>query len=220
MYICIYHSYLRVKHPLANVDDIRPQFQVDNDLVTDETGVFNSTTVRDIAVPVNATIEALDQIPLSEVQGFKALALPWYTDQVLPFDVTIACANEYGAAASSKIFGIEILNEGFGTSIDDSVIEQQATLLAGRRRLFTRSGGNNYQGIDVGRNRNFPRAPAPSPGCQRPDPALPELQDSPGGPQPTATGGPPSALCPQPSDFRKMGRLGEQSRFEKCGWVR
>lgn len=174
MYICIYHSYLRVKHPLANVDDIRPQFQVDNDLVTDETGVFNSTTVRDIAVPVNATIEALDQIPLSEVQGFKALALPWYTDQVLPFDVTIACANEYGAAASSKIFGIEILNEGFGTSIDDSVIEQQATLLAGRRRLFTRSGGNNYQGIDVGRNRNFPRAPAPSPGCQRPDPALHE----------------------------------------------
>ena len=97
---------------------------------SDQTGVFNSTTTRDIAVPVNATIDQLDNVPLSAVQGFKSLALPWYTDQILPFDVTIAAANEYGAAASSKIFGVEILNEGFGTSIDDSVIEQQATFVA------------------------------------------------------------------------------------------
>jgi hypothetical protein len=39
-------------------------------------------------------------------------------------------ANEYGAAASSKLFGVEILNEGFGFSVDDSVIEQQATFVA------------------------------------------------------------------------------------------
>ena len=94
------------------------------------TGVFNSTTARDIALPINATVDQLDQIPLSQVQGFKALALPWYTDQILPFDVTMACANEYGAAASAKVFGIEILNEGFGTSIDDSVMEAQATFVA------------------------------------------------------------------------------------------
>lgn len=41
-----------------------------------------------------------------------------------------ARANEYGAAASAKLFGVEILNEGFGTSIDDTVIEQQATFIA------------------------------------------------------------------------------------------
>ena len=57
-------------------------------------------------------------------------ALPWYADQILPFDITIAGANEYGAAASAKLFGVEILNEGFGTSIDDTVIEQQATFVA------------------------------------------------------------------------------------------
>jgi hypothetical protein len=51
-------------------------------------------------------------------------------DQILPFDITIAGANEYGAAASAKLFGVEILNEGFGTSIDDTVIEQQATFVA------------------------------------------------------------------------------------------
>jgi len=57
-------------------------------------------------------------------------ALPWFSDQILPFDITIACANEYGAGASAKLFGVEILNEGFGTSIDDTVIEQQATFVA------------------------------------------------------------------------------------------
>lgn len=55
---------------------------------------------------------------------------PWFADQILPFDITIACANEYGAGASAKLFGVEILNEGFGTSVDDTVIEQQATFVA------------------------------------------------------------------------------------------
>ena len=50
--------------------------------------------------------------------------------QILPFDITIAGANEYGAGASAKLYGVEILNEGFGTSIDDTVIEQQATFVA------------------------------------------------------------------------------------------
>jgi hypothetical protein len=63
-------------------------------------------------------------------QANSLFLLPWFTDQILPFDITIACANEYGAAASAKLFGVEILNEGFGTSIDDTVIEQQATFIA------------------------------------------------------------------------------------------
>ena len=107
-----------------------PQFQQDFNLTTDATGVFNSTLTRDIAVPVNATVDELDNIPLSEVQGFKEPALPWYSDQALPFDITVAAANEYGAAASAKLFGVEILNEGFGSSVDDSVLEMQATFVA------------------------------------------------------------------------------------------
>jgi hypothetical protein len=58
------------------------------------------------------------------------LATPFYSDQILPFDVTLAGANEYGAMCSSKIFGIEILNEGTGVSIDDAVTEGQATFVA------------------------------------------------------------------------------------------
>ena len=58
------------------------------------------------------------------------MATPWYSDQILPFDITLAGANEYGAMAAAKIFGVEILNEGSGISIDDAVSEMQATFVA------------------------------------------------------------------------------------------
>jgi hypothetical protein len=115
---------------LANSDDIRPQFQSDFGLTTNSNGVFNSSLQRDIAVPANATINVDDTTPLSEVNGFKEPATPWYSDQILPFDITLAAANEYGAAASAKLFGVEILNEGYGMSIDDSISEMQATFVA------------------------------------------------------------------------------------------
>jgi hypothetical protein len=51
----------------------------------------------------------------------------WYVDQLPPFDVVIVAANEYGQAASMRIYGVEILNEGSGFSIDDMVIENQMT---------------------------------------------------------------------------------------------
>jgi len=50
-----------------------------------------------------------------------------YVDQLPPFDVVIVAANEYGNAATMRIYGIEILNEGSGFSIDDIVIENQMT---------------------------------------------------------------------------------------------
>lgn len=55
---------------------------------------------------------------------------PWFSDQIPPFDITLAAANEYGAAATMRIYGVEILNEGSGVSIDDIVLEQQMTFVA------------------------------------------------------------------------------------------
>jgi len=49
---------------------------------------------------------------------------------VLPFNITLAGANEYGAMTASKILGVEILNEGSGMSVDDAVAESQATFVA------------------------------------------------------------------------------------------
>lgn len=54
-------------------------------------------------------------------------ASAWYVDQIPPFDVVIVAANEYGKAATMRIYGIEILNEGSGFSVDDMVIENQMT---------------------------------------------------------------------------------------------
>ena len=75
-------------------------------------------------------MDQLDEIPLSSVGGFKELAMPWYSDQILPFDITLAYCNEYGASACARLYGVEILNEGYGVSIDDSVSEMQATFVA------------------------------------------------------------------------------------------
>ena len=57
-------------------------------------------------------------------------AFPYYADQIPPFDVTITFANEYGQAAVRSIYGVEILNEGSGASMDDVVIEETMTFIA------------------------------------------------------------------------------------------
>lgn len=52
-----------------------------------------------------------------------SLQPPLYADQVLPFDITITFANEYGQMAVQRIYGVEILNSGAGLSVDDIVQE-------------------------------------------------------------------------------------------------
>jgi hypothetical protein len=60
---------------------------------------------------------------VSDIYGMHELAAPSYSDQVLPFDITLAGANEYGAMCAAKILGVEILNEGSGISVDDAEAE-------------------------------------------------------------------------------------------------
>ena len=115
---------------IANVDDVRPQFQTDQNVFLSQNAIFNQTLVRTNGIPVSATIDQLSGQRLDQVSGFKTEAQPWYSDQVLPFDITLAGTNENGAATCMKIFGVEILNEGSGVSIDDAVTEMQATFVA------------------------------------------------------------------------------------------
>lgn len=56
--------------------------------------------------------------------------LPYYADQVPPFDITISFANEYGQTAVKSIYGVELLNEGSGASMDDLVMEETMTFVA------------------------------------------------------------------------------------------
>ena len=67
---------------------------------------------------------------MTAVDGMKQLAKPWYSDQIVPFDITLAGASELGKATAMKIYGVEILNEGPGVSIVAEVTKKQATFVA------------------------------------------------------------------------------------------
>ena len=94
----------------------------------DANALFASDIVRANGTSITDTISQLDNTAITDLNS--EWALPSYSDQVLPFNVTLAGANEYGAMCASKILGIEILNEGSGISVDDAVTESQATFVA------------------------------------------------------------------------------------------
>lgn len=64
---------------------------------------------------------------VTEIGNNYRIAPVFYVDQILPFDIAIVAANEYGQSAQMRLYGCEILNEGSGFSIDDIVIENQMT---------------------------------------------------------------------------------------------
>jgi hypothetical protein len=53
-------------------------------------------------------------------------------DQLLPFDITLVGANEYGQSSKMTIHGVELMSEAGGISIDDLVIEKQMSFIAKR----------------------------------------------------------------------------------------
>jgi len=109
----------------SDVDDIDPKAQ-------------NATTLAARTVANQETNQGASD---------QALANPWYADQIPPFDITLAAANEYGALANMAIYGVEILNEGYGVSIDDIVSEQQMTYVA--RGITPWQAGTLNTGVTV-----------------------------------------------------------------------
>lgn len=55
-----------------------------------------------------------------------------YADELPPFDITVSFANEYGQEAVLVIYGVEIINEGTGFSIDSVTTERACTFVARR----------------------------------------------------------------------------------------
>lgn len=113
----------------SDKDDVRPEFRSGgNDLTFNLQGNAPSTPVGG-GIAINpASVQ--QESDLVTVDSDQEHAHPWYSDQIPPFDITLAAANEYGALAVMRIFGVEILNEGYGISIDDLVSEQQMTYIA------------------------------------------------------------------------------------------
>lgn len=57
-------------------------------------------------------------------------AIANYPDQIPPFKISITAANELGSSMRMGIFGVELLNQGQGISVDDMVTESQFTFVA------------------------------------------------------------------------------------------
>ena len=73
------------------------------------------------------TVDSGFSFDSTNIDDAYKLESAWYVDQLPPFDIVIVAANEYGKAATMRIYGVEILNEGSRFSIDDIVIENQMT---------------------------------------------------------------------------------------------
>lgn len=82
--------------------------------------------------------------PRGNISDLTSKYKPVYADEILPFDITITMANEYGQSAVLVIYGVEILNEGSGFSIDTVAAEKAYTFVARRvapmRRLSENDG--------------------------------------------------------------------------------
>ncbi len=63
-------------------------------------------------------------------------------DQLMPFDITLVGANEYGQVSKMIIHGVELMTEAGGVSIDDLVIEKQMSFLAKRITTWTPASAN------------------------------------------------------------------------------
>jgi len=113
-------------HFLSDIDSIRPEYKsgaattVQNAAVTTGTGSTNAL--------INAASE--QETAVTTAGSDQEAAVPWYPDQLPPFDIVLTAANETGALAIMKVLGVEIMNSGFGVSIDDIVCEHSYTFAA------------------------------------------------------------------------------------------
>jgi hypothetical protein len=117
----------RALYFLSDKDDLKPanipfgsESPIDEIVVTP---VGTSTNFS--GAPVN-----LQESNVTSAGSDQMKAIPWYPDQIPPFDIILTAANEYGALAIMKILGCELMNSGYGVSIDDIVSEHSYTYIA------------------------------------------------------------------------------------------
>ncbi|MES9681825.1 hypothetical protein ABWK22_02670 [Gottfriedia acidiceleris] len=64
------------------------------------------------------------------VKGWQTKRKANFIDEIPPFDITVNFLNEYGQASKMELYGVEILNEGMGLSVDDLTSEKACTFIA------------------------------------------------------------------------------------------
>lgn len=115
---------------LSDIDDLRPEYKAGSDgglFSVAETGL-GPVSPQSVNSPGNAV--ANQESDVNNAGSDQEKALPWYADQIPPFDIVLTAANEYGALAIMKVLGVELMNNGYGVSVDDIVSEHSFTYIA------------------------------------------------------------------------------------------
>lgn len=107
---------------LSDIDDLRPEFNTEV--------AIGTTGVGSEGVNFPGAGIALQESNITAVGSDQKKAIPWYPDQIPPFDIVLTAANEYGGLAVMKILGVELMNSGYGVSVDDIVSEHSYTYIA------------------------------------------------------------------------------------------
>lgn len=113
---------------LSDIDDLRPEYVSSGGQIS-----ITETTVTPVGTSSTNTTGApidLQESNLTSAGSDQVAALAWYADQIPPFDIVLAAANEYGTLALMKILGVELMNQGFGVSVDDIMCEHSYTYIA------------------------------------------------------------------------------------------
>jgi hypothetical protein len=84
---------------------------------------------RDLTKPL--AVHQYDNLGSTDVTSTWSTPSPAkYSDEIPPFDITVNFLNEYGQSSTMTLYGVEILNEGMGMSIDDITTEKACTFIA------------------------------------------------------------------------------------------
>lgn len=108
------------------------KYQANNFAKDSDTGALQFTSIEEwdahmsnLAGGGSNSNGTTGKTPADLVDKYKAR----YADELLPFDITITFANEYGNMASTVLYGVELLNEGTGYSIDAPTSERAYTFV-------------------------------------------------------------------------------------------
>ncbi len=69
-----------------------------------------------------------------------------YADQLMPMNITITMANEFGQRAGMEIYGVQLLNEASGFSVDDVITAKAYTFVARKVKGIQKKDNLRYEG--------------------------------------------------------------------------
>jgi len=107
------------------------EYETDNNLIIDPSAAPYKGLNADgtVGTFVNRQ-EGSGTVVGNRVGTDKVLAFPQYHDQILPFNIVVYAANEYGHSAQMTIHNVEIMNSGSGMSVDDITTDESCTFVA------------------------------------------------------------------------------------------